>query len=68
MVLRVIKVLLGILIIKSSISEYINYLSQTNSGNLVILFIVVLISIVGLLLIYSGVKNKSFLAVLKRKK
>ena len=67
MLLRVIKIVFGILIIKSSIGEYFNFIKQVGHGSIVILVIAILISLFGLILIYSGIKNAKFIDIFRRK-
>ncbi|MGD9162436.1 MAG: hypothetical protein PVG39_28780 [Desulfobacteraceae bacterium] len=68
MVIRIIKIIFGIALALSAVSEYKNYVQQTGSGSIIILCVVGLLALFGLLLAYSGIKNKPFFSFISRRK
>ena len=67
MVLRVIKVVFGLFWIKAAIEEYSNYVKQVGHGNVSILVLLSLLSIIGAVFIYAGIRNVKILDVVRRK-
>lgn len=68
MILRAIKIIIGLLIIQSSITEYSSFVKENGKGIEFVLIILILLVLFGLLLIYSGIKDKKLLELFPRKK
>jgi hypothetical protein len=68
MTIRIIKILFGILLIKSSIGEYFNYVKQIGHGGFIVLLVVLFLSLCGVILIFSGIRNKKIMDIITRKK
>jgi len=67
MALRITNVILGMLLIVSALTEYRSYIKEIGHITLPVLVVIIVISSIGLALIYSGVMNKNILHLFKKK-